>query len=176
MKLAFLVWFIDFIGTADFFSIADSLMLIVLVWGLMAIMYFVLYSMQADNLSSDSEVSYSVQKEALSQQYIDKYINTKKYALVLFGIGVLGTLLNGLIPNNKDTLYLMAGAYITEAAYDNCQVKDTICNQVQEKLKSKIVKSLENMDAEATIEQAIDKAGEVATKAVVEKVVETAPK
>lgn len=176
MKLAFLVWFIDFIATVDFFSLADALFSVAFLWAALGLLFIAIYTIQSDNLSSDAKLSYSEQREALARKYIEKYIDSKKYAIWIILLGFIGTLLNGLIPNNKDTLYLMAGAYVTEAAYDNCQTKDTICNQVQEKLKNKIVKSLENMDAEATIEKAIDKAGDVATKAVVEKVVEPAPK
>lgn len=181
MTYAFLVWLLDFVTTAEYFKISDSLfivfMYLFIALGGSALFWF--FSLEALPYSAGRE-EISERKAWIRTSVFDKFFPTfitgrkPKFLLsLLLTLGVLGSMADSLIPKDKNTIYLMVGAYVMQGAVDNCAPEkgedQTTCSKVIKSIQGKIEKAVEEFDAEETAKGVTETVADKVADKIVEK-------
>ena len=93
--------------------------------------------------------------EKFKEKNLPRFINTVIFLIVF---GLFGSFMNTIKPK-KETVYLMAGVYVSSKAIDNCTSENTICYKMIKSINVKALQSLEKTIG--TANDVINKTGEI---------------
>lgn len=190
MKLALVIWFINFATTAEYYTLGDFFWTVFAMYVVLMMYIGAFWAVCLDGFSyHKTDQDNENDKKTLGEKYRAFWSSkiVKGSVISLLVLSIIGSVLDSVIPKDKNTIYLMIGAYVTSQALETCTSdKESLCYKLSNSLEKKITKALTEFDAEEALNKAADKVtkkvGEAVEKAsdstngTLDKVSETSEK
>ena len=168
-QLMALVYLVEKITIVNFFSVAD-----IMFYGLMIVIGAALAIALGSLLFSNSEKDFDRYCEGVKSMAIKSKNTILSFLSVGIAIGLLGSFLNGAMPDKK-TAYIMAGVFVSGSAIESCTKEGSTCKELIKSIDSDALKILSGEKLTETIDAAEKVVSDVKEKASdsVDKVIET---
>ena len=168
-QLMALVYLVEKVTIINFLSIADIILYFSIVTlGLIGVIAV------GSLMFSNSEEEFKGYFEGVKSIAIKSKNNVLTILSIFIAIGVVGSFLNGAMPDKK-TAYIMAGGFVSGSAIESCTKENSTCKELIKSIDSDALKILSGEKISETIEVAEKVVSDVKEKATesVDKVIET---